>query len=147
MPRRPAALAAGVLLLLCSVSVSTAAGERTVTHAAADPRPVPAPDVATPATDGPERRPGAERRRTVSVAPLVGRPDRPNVLVIMTDDARNDELRFLPHVRHLIGDQGVTFTNTFSPQPLCCPARASSVMITSTFGRPPTAGPVRRPPG
>ena len=31
----------------------------------------------------------------------------------------------MPHVRHLIGDQGVTFTNTFSPQPLCCPARAS----------------------
>jgi len=43
----------------------------------------------------------------------------------MTDDARNDDLRFMPHVRHLIGDQGVTFTNTFSPQPLCCPARAS----------------------
>ena len=31
----------------------------------------------------------------------------------------------MPHVRHLIGDQGVRFTNTFSPQPLCCPARAS----------------------
>ena len=61
----------------------------------------------------------------MSVAPLVGRPDRPNVLVIMTDDARNDDLRFMPHVRHLIGDQGVRFTNTFSPQPLCCPARAS----------------------
>ena len=55
----------------------------------------------------------------------MGGPDRPNVLVIMTDDARDDDLRFMPHVRHLIGDQGVTFTNTFSPQPLCCPARAS----------------------
>ncbi len=125
MPRRPAALAAGVLLLLCSVSVSTAASEPSATGAGADTGPAPAPDVATPAAGGRDRRPGAESRRTVSVAPLVGRPDRPNVLVIMTDDARNDELRFLPHVRHLIGDQGVTFTNTFSPQPLCCPARAS----------------------
>jgi arylsulfatase A-like enzyme len=63
----------------------------------------------------------------VSVSPLVGRPDRPNVLVIMTDDARNDDLQFMPHVRHLIGDHGVRFTNTFSPQPLCCPARASFI--------------------
>ncbi len=59
------------------------------------------------------------------MAPLVGRGDRPNVVVIMTDDARNDDLQFMPHVRHLIGDRGVRFTNTFSPQPLCCPARAS----------------------
>jgi arylsulfatase A-like enzyme len=63
----------------------------------------------------------------VSVAPLVGVKDRPNVVVIMTDDARNDDLRWMPHVRHLIGDQGVRFTNTFSPQPLCCPARASFI--------------------
>ncbi len=57
--------------------------------------------------------------------PLVGNRDRPNVVVIMADDARNDDLRFMPNVRRLIGDRGVRFTNTFSPQPLCCPARAS----------------------
>jgi len=103
--RRLAALAVGALLLLCGVTAGT---EGVV------------PAGTAPAAYHPEPRQG-----TVSVAPLVGRPDRPNVLVIMTDDARNDDLRFMPHVRHLIGDQGVRFTNTFSPQPLCCPARAS----------------------
>ena len=63
----------------------------------------------------------------LSVAPLVGTGERPNVVVIMTDDARNDELRFMPNVRHLLGDQGVRFSNAFSPQPLCCPARASFI--------------------
>jgi arylsulfatase A-like enzyme len=103
--RRLAALAASVLLLLCGVTAGT--------------------EGVVPAGTAPAAYHREPRQRTVSVAPLVGRPDRPNVLVIMTDDARNDDLRFMPHVRHLIGDQGVRFTNTFSPQPLCCPARAS----------------------
>jgi arylsulfatase A-like enzyme len=66
-------------------------------------------------------------RHSVTVNPLVGERDRPNIVVIMADDARNDDLRFMPNVQRLIGDQGVRFTNTFSPQPLCCPARASFV--------------------
>src|SRR4029078_7014823 len=87
----------------------------------------PAASVTVTPTPQVARRDPQPPRRHVSVAPLVGAHDRPNVLVIMTDDARNDDLRFMPHVRHLIGDQGVRFTNTFSPQPLCCPARASFV--------------------
>ncbi|HET6626889.1 MAG TPA: sulfatase [Nocardioidaceae bacterium] len=43
----------------------------------------------------------------------------------MSDDMRDDDLRYMPNVQRLIGDQGVRFANTFSPQPLCCPARAS----------------------
>ena len=66
-------------------------------------------------------------RTPVSVQRLTGRPQRPNVVVVMTDDMRDDDLRFMPHVRHLFGDQGVRFTNSYSPQPLCCPARASFV--------------------
>ena len=107
MARRLAALAAGVLALLAGVTAGTEGVPATTPPA-------------SPVAYHPE-----PPRRTVSVSPLVGAHDRPNVLVIMTDDARNDDLRFMPHVRHLIGDQGVRFTNTFSPQPLCCPARAS----------------------
>jgi arylsulfatase A-like enzyme len=62
---------------------------------------------------------------SVTVNPLVGERDRPNVVVIMTDDMRNDDLRFMPNVERLIGDRGVRFVNGFSPQPVCCPARAS----------------------
>ena len=50
---------------------------------------------------------------------------RPNVLMIMVDDMRTDELKWMPNVQKLIGDQGVTFNNGFASLPLCCPARAS----------------------
>lgn len=49
---------------------------------------------------------------------------RPNVVVVMADDMRFDDLRFAPTLRRL-ARQGVSFENSFSPFPLCCPARAS----------------------
>lgn len=42
----------------------------------------------------------------------------------MADDMRFDELRFAPTLRRLARD-GVSFENSLSPFPLCCPARAS----------------------
>lgn len=52
-------------------------------------------------------------------------PDRPNVVVVMADDMRVDDLAFAPNLRRLIADHGVTFENSFAPFPLCCPSRAS----------------------
>jgi arylsulfatase A-like enzyme len=121
MARRLAALVAGVLVLWCMVTATTQATE------APSSGTVTPTVTASPASRPDDHRDRPRTRDSVSVAPLVGAPQRPNVLVVMTDDARNDDLRFMPHVRHLIGDQGVTFTNTFSPQPLCCPARASFI--------------------
>jgi arylsulfatase A-like enzyme len=51
--------------------------------------------------------------------------EKPNVLLIMVDDMRTDELQWMPNVQKLIGKQGVTFNNGFASLPLCCPARAS----------------------
>jgi N-acetylglucosamine-6-sulfatase len=53
-------------------------------------------------------------------APAAG----PNVIVIMTDDMRVDDLQFMPHTLHLLAAQGVSFSQALSPYPLCCPARA-----------------------
>ena len=50
---------------------------------------------------------------------------QPNVVVITLDDLREDELAYMPRTRALLADQGVTFENSFSPYPLCCPSRAS----------------------
>ena len=50
--------------------------------------------------------------------------DRPNVIVVLTDDMRADELRYLPAVRRL-QRSGVTFTRALSADSLCCPARAT----------------------
>lgn len=51
--------------------------------------------------------------------------ERPNVLMIMVDDMRTDDLAYMPNVQKLIAKQGVNFVNGFSSFPLCCPARAS----------------------
>jgi len=50
---------------------------------------------------------------------------RPNVVMIMADDMRNGDLRWMPKTRRLLGSEGVRFTNSFASYPLCCPARAS----------------------
>ena len=49
---------------------------------------------------------------------------RPNIVLILTDDMRTDELRYMPKTQRLLVDQGVRFTHAISPHPLCCPARA-----------------------
>lgn len=69
---------------------------------------------------------------TRSATPKAGSPrkrapaaKRPNIVVVMADDMRVDDLAFAPRLRRLVAAHGVTFENSFSPFPLCCPARAS----------------------
>jgi arylsulfatase A-like enzyme len=50
---------------------------------------------------------------------------RPNIVMIVVDDMRDDELQYMPRTRRLLGGRGVRFLNSFAPYPLCCPARAS----------------------
>jgi N-acetylglucosamine-6-sulfatase len=69
--------------------------------------------------------PGRARDTVVSRAVL--QQTRPNVLSIMVDDMRADELQYMPWTRRLIGNQGVDFRNSFAPFPLCCPTRASTL--------------------
>ena len=63
--------------------------------------------------------------------PDVGRPtpsvepERPNILLVVTDDMRVDGLQAMPFtVRWLVGG-GRVFRNAFATTPLCCPSRAS----------------------
>jgi arylsulfatase A-like enzyme len=63
--------------------------------------------------------------------PASVRAEKPNVLMVMTDDMRYDELRYLPHVQAFLQDRGTDFTNSFAPTPLCCPNRAS--FLTGEF--------------
>ena len=53
------------------------------------------------------------------------RVERPNVVVIMTDDQRVDEMAVLPAVRRLIVRPGAWFSRSFASFPLCCPSRAT----------------------
>jgi N-acetylglucosamine-6-sulfatase len=61
------------------------------------------------------------------------KPDnRPNIVLITTDDQTLADLRYMPRTRRLIGGEGVTFDG-ISPHPLCCPARAE--ILTGQFAQ------------
>jgi N-acetylglucosamine-6-sulfatase len=50
---------------------------------------------------------------------------RPNVVVIETDDQTVADLASMPLTQRLIGDEGVTFRNSFVSLSQCCPSRAT----------------------
>ena len=54
-----------------------------------------------------------------------GKQDRPNVVVLMTDDQTVESLRVMPQVDRAARRRGVTFTNNFASNPLCCPSRST----------------------
>lgn len=49
----------------------------------------------------------------------------PNIVLILTDDQRWDEISRMPIVQSQLVDKGVTFSNGFVSNSLCCPSRAS----------------------
>lgn len=51
--------------------------------------------------------------------------ERPNFLIIITDDQRFDTMEYMPNTQSLIFDQGVTFSHGYVTTPFCCPSRAS----------------------
>lgn len=52
-------------------------------------------------------------------------PQRPNVVVIMTDDQDFRSLGALPKTRRLVARRGTTFDQAIVNFPLCCPSRAT----------------------
>ncbi len=50
---------------------------------------------------------------------------RPNVIVIETDDQTSEEMRVMRNTLSLIGAQGTTFDNNFVTLSLCCPSRST----------------------
>jgi len=50
---------------------------------------------------------------------------RPNIILVLTDDQRWDSLWAMPMVQQDLVEQGVTFTNAFVVNALCCPSRTS----------------------
>ena len=50
---------------------------------------------------------------------------RPNILVVLTDDQRYDQLATMPTVRSRVADLGLSAARAFASNPLCAPSRAS----------------------
>jgi arylsulfatase A-like enzyme len=79
------------------------------------------------ASDGARQVSSATRPREQLSVPTHDLPpdNGPNILVVTTDDMRWDELRYVPNVRRYVSSRGLLFKNSFAPNPLCCPSRAS----------------------
>jgi N-acetylglucosamine-6-sulfatase len=61
-----------------------------------------------------------------SVAPAAtAARSKPNIVFIITDDQRSDQLGHMPILRRRLIGKGVHFANAFVSDPLCCPSRAS----------------------
>jgi N-acetylglucosamine-6-sulfatase len=50
---------------------------------------------------------------------------KPNIVFILTDDMRKDDLRYMPKTRSVLKAKGMSFRNAFVSNALCCPSRAT----------------------
>ena len=57
--------------------------------------------------------------------PHVTAADRPNFLIILSDDQRHDTMDYMPRTKARIFGEGVTFERAYITTSLCCPSRAS----------------------
>jgi N-acetylglucosamine-6-sulfatase len=72
--------------------------------------------------------------------------ERPNLVVVMTDDQTVAELAAMPKTRRLVGGAGVSFRRSYVSYPVCCPSRAT--FLTGQYAHnhhvmglyPPTGG-------
>jgi arylsulfatase A-like enzyme len=51
--------------------------------------------------------------------------ERPNIILIVTDDMDLTHVPYMPHLRTDIAAKGMTFSNMFVSSPVCAPSRAS----------------------
>jgi N-acetylglucosamine-6-sulfatase len=68
---------------------------------------------------------GAEETAGVERAANAETPERPNIILILTDDLDVGSISRLPNLRSLLIERGTTFENAFVTDPLCCPSRAT----------------------
>src|SRR5215208_4593363 len=50
---------------------------------------------------------------------------QPNIVFILADDMRKDDLKYMPNTTALLQSTGMTFENAFVSNTLCCPSRAT----------------------
>ncbi len=52
-------------------------------------------------------------------------PAQPNIVFILTDDMRKDDLQYMPKTKALLQSAGMNFENAFVSNALCCPSRST----------------------
>jgi N-acetylglucosamine-6-sulfatase len=113
------------VLVGSAIGCSSPAGEPTPMTPA---QPFPAPSSSPPS---PLLDPAPPRSSDSSLASRSS-DDRPNILLITTDDMNVTDLRWMPRTRRLLQERGVRVDGFLSNHPLCCPARAE--ILTGQYG-------------
>ncbi len=67
----------------------------------------------------------AEETVDVERTANTGTPDRPNIIMIITDDLDAGPISHMPNLQSQLIERGTTFENAFVTDPLCCPSRAT----------------------
>ncbi|MEA2196995.1 MAG: N-acetylglucosamine-6-sulfatase [Solirubrobacteraceae bacterium] len=109
--RRPGVRGAGLAVLLLGFAALTGWAVAATTEIAS---------VAERVTPSPTRAP----------VPQASGPARPNIVFVLTDDLSTDLVNYMPQVQALQA-RGLTFTDYFVSDSLCCPSRAS--IFTGNF--------------
>ncbi len=68
---------------------------------------------------------GARPLDTTGAGGVKPQTDRPNLILILTDDQRWDEMVNMPTVQSDLVAQGINFSNAFVVNPSCCPSRTT----------------------
>ena len=84
---------------------------------------LPASPAAAP-KGGKKKSDGPSKEKLRELQEKNKRQQRPNVIVVMTDD-QDMSMDGLDRTVRLIGSQGTTFSNSYVSFPLCCPSRAT----------------------
>lgn len=87
--------------------------------------------ISAPALAAPAASPGAATSAGQAAPTRPNPNERPNFIVIQTDDMTVEDLETMPYVKELIGAQGATFDQMLTPFALCCPSRAA--MMTGCY--------------
>ncbi len=53
--------------------------------------------------------------------------NRPNIVFLLTDDMNLADIDYMPNVKSLLADAGVSFDNYYVSTSLCCPSRATNL--------------------
>jgi N-acetylglucosamine-6-sulfatase len=113
--RTPPTRRLAVALLLVSSALAAVPAARSVPTASA-------------ATAPPDR---ASTAGVAGTQPAAGTTERPNVVLILTDDQRAGTVRYMPNVTRLLAQRGTTYTQAEVPTSLCCPSR--STILTGLY--------------
>ncbi len=62
---------------------------------------------------------------TDSISKAEAQTPQPNIVFILVDDMRKDDLKYMPKTQNLLTNEGKYFANAFVSNPICCPSRAT----------------------